>query len=67
MKSYNIDRLSKEELFGGKVIAPIRQWLKSHNIETKGMITVVIWPSLLTIFKIKIILKCANTEMKHCD
>ena len=36
MKSYNIDRLSKEELFGGKVIVAYRQWLKSHNIETKG-------------------------------
>lgn len=36
MKQYIIDRLSKEELFGGKVIAAYRQWLKSHNIETKG-------------------------------
>lgn len=35
MKQYNIDRLSKEELFGGRLIAPMRQWLKNHNIETK--------------------------------
>ena len=35
MKQYNIDRLSKEELFGGWLIAPMRQWLKNHNIETK--------------------------------
>lgn len=36
MKRHNIDRLSKEELFGGKVIASYRQWLKSNNQETKG-------------------------------
>lgn len=36
MKKYTIDRLSKEEIFGGKVIAPYRQWLKSQNIEVKG-------------------------------
>ena len=35
MKQYNIDRLSKEEIFGGKLIAPMKQWLKTHNIETK--------------------------------
>lgn len=35
MKQYNIDRLSKEELFGGRLIAPVRQWLKNHKIETK--------------------------------
>ena len=35
MKQYNIDRLSKAELFGGRLIAPVRQWLKNHNIETK--------------------------------
>ncbi len=35
MKQYNIERLSKEELFGGRLIAPMRQWLKSHDIETK--------------------------------
>ncbi len=36
MKKFNIDRLSKEELFGGRLIAPMRQWLKNNNIETKG-------------------------------
>lgn len=36
MKLYNIDRLSKEEIFGGKVIVSYRQWLKSHDKETKG-------------------------------
>ena len=36
MKQYNIDRLSKEEIFGGKLIAPMKQWLKTHNIETKN-------------------------------
>lgn len=35
MKQYNIDRLSKEELFGGRLLAPMRQWLKNHDIETK--------------------------------
>ncbi len=35
MKQYNIDKLSKEEIFGGRLIAPMRQWLKLHNIETK--------------------------------
>lgn len=35
MKQYNIDRLSKEELFGGRLIAPMKQWLNSHDIETK--------------------------------
>jgi len=35
MKQYNIERLSKEELFGGRLIAPMRQWLKNHDIETK--------------------------------
>ena len=36
MKQYNIDRLSKEEIFGGKLIAPMKQWLKTHNVETKN-------------------------------
>lgn len=36
MKQHTIDRLSKEEIFGGKVIAPYRKWLKSHDQETKG-------------------------------
>lgn len=36
MKKYNnIERLSKEELFGGRLLAPMRQWLKNHDIETK--------------------------------
>lgn len=36
MQHYNIDRLSKEDIFGGRLIAPMRQWLKVHKIETKG-------------------------------
>ena len=35
MKQYNIDKLSKEEIFNGRLIAPMRQWLKLHRIETK--------------------------------
>lgn len=35
MKPYNKERLSKDELFGGRLIAPMRQWLKNHDIETK--------------------------------
>ena len=35
MKRYNIDRLSKEEIFSGRLIAPMRQWLKIHDLETK--------------------------------
>ncbi len=31
-KQYNIDRLTREEIFGGKLIAPMRQWLKSHGV-----------------------------------
>ena len=33
MKQYNIDRLSKEDIFGGKVISPMKQWLTLHNIK----------------------------------
>ena len=36
MKHYNIDRLTKDEIFGGRLIAPMRQWLKSHGVETRG-------------------------------
>ena len=35
MKQYNIDRLLKEEIFGGRLIAPMRQWLQLHGIDTK--------------------------------
>ena len=35
MKYYNIDRLSKEEIFGGRLIAPMRQWFKLHGIDVK--------------------------------
>lgn len=35
MKHYHIDRLSKEEIFNGRLIAPMKQWLKLHDIETK--------------------------------
>ena len=31
MKRYNIDRLSKDDIFGGKIITPYRQWLKSQK------------------------------------
>lgn len=30
-KSYNIDKLTREDIFGGRVIAPMRQWLKEHG------------------------------------
>lgn len=36
MKRYNIDRFSKNDIFDGRLIAPMRQWLQSHNIETKN-------------------------------
>lgn len=36
MKRYNIDRLTKEEIFGGRVIAPMRQWLSLHDIKTQN-------------------------------
>lgn len=36
MKRNTVDRLSKEEIFGGKVIVPYRQWLKSRHQETRG-------------------------------
>ena len=32
-KRYNIERLTREEIFGGRLIAPMRQWLQLH----KGM------------------------------
>lgn len=35
MKRYNIDRLSKEDIFGGRLIAPMRQWLQLHGIDAK--------------------------------
>lgn len=35
MKQYNIDILSKEEIFSGRLIAPMRQWLILHDRETK--------------------------------
>ena len=36
MPIYNIDRLTREEIFGGRLIAPMRQWLKRQGRETKG-------------------------------
>ena len=35
MKNYNIDRLQRDDLFGGRLIAPMRQWLKAHNEDVK--------------------------------
>lgn len=35
MKRYNIDRLTKEDIFGSRVIAPMRQWLALHDIKTQ--------------------------------
>lgn len=32
MIPYSIDRLSREDIFGGKLIAPMRQWLKSNGV-----------------------------------
>lgn len=36
MKQYNIDKLSKEEILGGKIVAPMRQWLILHDEVVKG-------------------------------
>ena len=36
MNQYNIDKFSKEDIFSGRLITPMRQWLHSHNIETKN-------------------------------
>ncbi len=30
-KQYKIDRLTREEIFGGRLIAPMRQWLRIHE------------------------------------
>jgi DNA-methyltransferase (dcm) len=30
-KQYKIDRLTREEIFGGRLIAPMRQWLQTHE------------------------------------
>lgn len=35
MPTYNIERLTREEIFGGRLIAPMRQWLKRQRQETK--------------------------------
>lgn len=35
MKQYNIDKLLKEDIFSGRLIAPMKQWLKLHDIETR--------------------------------
>lgn len=35
MIKFNINRLSREEIFGGRLIAPMRQFLKVHGIDTK--------------------------------
>lgn len=36
MKKYSIDSLTREEIFGGKLIAPMRQWLKQSGEYHKG-------------------------------
>ena len=36
MPTYNIERLTRGEIFGGRLIAPMRQWLKRQRQETKG-------------------------------
>jgi len=36
MRPYIIDKLTKEEIFGGRTIGPLRQWLKSQEIELKN-------------------------------
>lgn len=36
MPIYNIDRLTREEIFGGRLITPMRQFLKRQGRETKG-------------------------------
>ena len=35
MKKYNIDILTKEEIFGGRLLGPMRQWLQLHGIDAK--------------------------------
>ncbi|MBQ3751762.1 MAG: DNA (cytosine-5-)-methyltransferase [Bacteroidales bacterium] len=35
MKRYNIEKLSKKDIFSGRIIAPMKQWLTLHGIETK--------------------------------
>lgn len=32
---YNIDKLTREQIFGGRLIAPMRQWLKKQGVDTK--------------------------------
>lgn len=34
-KSYNIDRLTREDIFGGRLITPMRQRLKKQGVDTK--------------------------------
>ena len=36
MPTYYIERLTREEIFGGRLIAPMRQWLKRQGRKTKG-------------------------------
>lgn len=36
MKKYNIDKLTREEIFGGKLIVPMRQWLIQTGEYHKG-------------------------------
>jgi len=36
MKKYSIDSLTREEIFGGKLIAPMRRWLKQCGEYHKG-------------------------------
>ena len=35
MNRYKIDRLSKDDIFGGRLLVPMRQWLQLHEIDTK--------------------------------
>lgn len=36
MKHYNVDKFTKEELFGGRLIAPMKEWLKKHGVDYKN-------------------------------
>lgn len=35
MKRYNIDKLLREDIFGGKFSPPMKQWLRLHDIDAK--------------------------------
>ena len=36
MRHFSIDRLSKDDLFSGRLIAPMKQWLQLHGMDAKN-------------------------------